>query len=131
MCRGCGVCWHPDATLVARGGGYVLTLGPGQLDAVEFERLAGVGRAALAAGEAAAAANRFGEALGLWRGQALADVAEVEPLALEAARLEELRLAALEGRIEADIELGRQVEVAGELERLVAEHPLRERLWWR
>ena len=120
----------PDATLVARGGGYVLTLGPGRLDAVEFERLAGGGRAALAAGEAAAAANRFGEALGLWRGAALADVTEVQALALEAARLEELRLAALEGRIEADLALGQQVEVTGELQRLVAEYPLRERLWW-
>jgi predicted ATPase/DNA-binding SARP family transcriptional activator len=120
----------PDATLVARGGGYVLTLGLGRVDAVEFERLAGAGRAALAAGEAAAAASRFGEALGLWRGEALADVYEVEWLALEAARLEELRLAALEGRIEADLALGRQVEVTGELQRLVAEYPLRERLWW-
>jgi DNA-binding SARP family transcriptional activator len=55
----------PDATLVARGGGYVLTLGPGLLDADEFERLAGAGRAALAAGEAVVAASRFGEALGL------------------------------------------------------------------
>jgi predicted ATPase/DNA-binding SARP family transcriptional activator len=119
----------PDATLVARGGGYVLTLGPGRLDAVEFERLAAAGRAALAAGEAAAAANRFREALGLWRGRALADVAGVEALALEAARLEELRLGVLEGRIEADLALGLHRDVAGELERLVAEYPLRERIW--
>jgi predicted ATPase/DNA-binding SARP family transcriptional activator len=119
----------PDATLVARGGGYVLALGQARLDAGEFERLAGAGRAALAAGEAAGAANRFGEALGLWRGRALADVTEVEALALEAARLEELRLAALEGRIEADLALGLDAEVVGELERLVAEYPVRERLW--
>ncbi len=119
----------PDATLVARGGGYVLTLGPGRLDAEEFERLAGAGRAALAAGEAAAAANRFREALGLWRGRALADVGGVEPLALEAARLEEVRLAAVEGRIEADLALGLHAEVVGELDRLVAEYPVRERLW--
>jgi len=119
----------PDAALVARGGGYVLTLGRGRLDAVEFERLAGAGRAALAAGEAAAAANRFREALGLWRGQALADVGEVERLTLEAARLEELRLAVLEGRLEADLALGLHAEAAGELDRLVAEHPVRERMW--
>jgi predicted ATPase/DNA-binding SARP family transcriptional activator len=119
----------PDATLMARGGGYVLTLGPGRVDAGEFERLAGAGRAALAAGEAAAAANRFGEALGLWRGRALADMAEVERLALEAARLEELRLVVLEGRIEADLALGLHAEVVGELDRLVAEHPVRERMW--
>ena len=67
-----------------------------------------------------------------WRcgaGRALADVAEVEPLALEAARLEELRLVAVEGRIEADIERGLAGEVTGELEQLVAEYPVRERLW--
>jgi predicted ATPase/DNA-binding SARP family transcriptional activator len=119
----------PDATLKASGGGYVLALGPGQLDAEEFERLTGAGRAALAAGDAAAAANRFAEALGLWRGRALADVGEVEPLALEAARLEELRLGVLEDRIEADLALGLHAEVVGQLEQLVAEHALRERLW--
>jgi len=95
----------PDATLVALGGGYLLTLGSGRVDAVEFERLAGAGRA-------------------------LADVADVEALALEAARLEELRLVALEGRIEAELTLGRHAEVAAELERLVGEHPVRERLWY-
>jgi len=119
----------PDATLKASGGGYVLALAPGQLDTGEFERLTGVGRAALGAGDAAAAANRFAEALGLWRGRALADVGEVEPLALEAARLEELRLGVLEDRIEADLALGLHTEVVGQLEQLVAEHPLRERLW--
>ena len=60
---------------------------------------------------------------------ALADVCVVEPLAREAARLEELRLVAVEGRIEADIALGLHAEVTGELEGLVAEYPLRERLW--
>ena len=65
----------------------------------------------------------------MWRGPALAGVGEVEPLAREAARLEELRLAAVEGRIEADIELGLHAEVTGELEGLAGEYPLRERLW--
>jgi predicted ATPase len=65
----------------------------------------------------------------LWRGRALADVADVEPLAREGARLEELRLVAVEGRVEADLALGLEAEVAGELEGLVAEHPVRERLW--
>jgi DNA-binding SARP family transcriptional activator len=102
---------------------------PDQLDAARFERLAEAGRDALEQGEAAVAANRFREALGLWRGRALADVANVEPLAREGARLEELRLVALEGRIEADIELGLAAEVTGELEGLVAEHGVRERLW--
>ena len=119
----------PDATLAASGGGYVLTLEPDLVDVVRFEQLAGAGRALLSGGEAAAAAGRFRQALGLWRGRALADVCEVEPLAREAARLGELRLAAVEGRIEADIALGLHAEVTGELEGLVAECPLRERLW--
>ena len=119
----------PDAALVARGGGYVLNLDPDVVDAARFEQLVAAGQAALSRGEAAAAGNRFREALGLWRGRALADVCEVEPLAREAARLEELRLVAVEGRIEADIELGLHAEVTGELEGLVREDPLRERLW--
>ena len=119
----------PDVELVGRGGGYVLSVDPGVVDAVRFERLAASGQAALRRGDPAAAAGCFREALELWRGPALAGVGEVESLAREAARLEELRLAAVEGRIEADIELGLHAEVTGELEGLVAEHPLRERLW--
>ena len=106
----------PEAALVTQGGGYAITVGPDWVDAARFERLVGTGRDALGRGEAAAAAVRFGEALALWRGRALADVAEVEPLGLEAARLEELRLVAVEGRIEADIERGLAGEVTGELE---------------
>ena len=119
----------PDAVLIGQGGGYALAAEPGQLDAGRFERLVGAGRDALERGEAAAAAERFREGLGLWRGRALADVADVEPLALEGARLEELRLVAVEGRVEADLALGREAEVAGELEALVTEYPVRERLW--
>src|SRR5215469_14455543 len=119
----------PEAALAARGGGYAITIEPDQVDAVRFEQLAAAGRAALGRGEPAAAANRFREALALWRGPALTDVSEVEPLALEAARLEELRLTALEGRIEADIDSGLHAEVTGELERLIAEYPVRERMW--
>jgi DNA-binding SARP family transcriptional activator len=96
----------PDAVLLARGGGYALAVAPDRLDASRFERLVGVGREALERGEAAVAAGRLREALGLWRGPALADVAGVGSLAREGARLEELRLVAVEGRIEADIELG-------------------------
>jgi predicted ATPase/DNA-binding SARP family transcriptional activator len=119
----------PEMPVVPRGGGYVLSAGSGQVDVGRFERLVAEGQAALGGGEAAAAGNRFREALALWRGPAFADVAEVEPLAREASRLEELRLVAVEGRAEADIELGLAAEVAGELEGLVAEYPLRERLW--
>jgi predicted ATPase/DNA-binding SARP family transcriptional activator len=120
---------YPEAALVSQGGGYAIRVQPDQVDAARFERLVAAGREALGRGEAAAAAGRFGEALALWRGRALADVAEVEPLALEGARLEELRLVAVEGRAEADIERGLAAEVTGELERLVAEYPVRERLW--
>ena len=119
----------PDAALAARGGGYVLDADPDLVDAVRFERLVGAGQALLSRGEAAAAADRFRQALALWRGPALADLRVVEPLAREAARLEELRLVAVEGRIEADVELGRHADVTGELESMVAEYPLRERLW--
>ena len=119
----------PDAALEARGGGYVLSVDPGVVDAVRFEQLAGAGQEALGRGDPAAAAGWFGEALGLWRGPALAGMGEVEALAREAARLEELRLAAVEARIEADIGLGLHAEVTGELEALAGEHPLRERLW--
>jgi predicted ATPase/DNA-binding SARP family transcriptional activator len=119
----------PDAVLEGSGGGYVITVRSDDVDADRFERLVTAGQAALDAGEAAAAAGRFAEALGMWHGRALADVCEVETLALESARLEELRLAAVEGRIEADIALSRHGRVIGELERLVAEFPVRERLW--
>jgi DNA-binding SARP family transcriptional activator len=119
----------PEVPVVARGGGYALGADPGQLDVRRFERLVAGGQAALGGRDAAAAGNRFREALELWRGPALGDVLDVEPLAREGARLEELRLVAVEGRLEADLVAGLCVEVAGELERLVGEHPLRERLW--
>src|SRR6516162_4145320 len=119
----------PDAALVTRGGGYAVTVQPDQVDAGLFERLAATGQGALDRGDIATATTRFRQALSLWHGRALADVSDVEPLALEAARLEDLRLTVLEGRIEADIQSGRHAEVIGELERLVAEYPVRERLW--
>ena len=74
----------PDAGLAARGGGYVLDADPDLVDAVRFERLVGAGQAVLSRGEAAAAADRFRQALALWRGPALADLRVVEPLAREA-----------------------------------------------
>jgi predicted ATPase/DNA-binding SARP family transcriptional activator len=108
--------------------GYLLAADPEQVDAVRFERLAAEGHAALATGRPDAAAALLAEGLALWRGPALADVAD-EPFAGgEVARLTELRLAAVEDRIEADLALGRHAAVVGELEALVAEHPLRERL---
>ena len=119
----------PEVAVAARGGGYVLVADPGLVDAARFERLVGAGQGALGLGEVSVAAGRFAEALALWRGRALADVTDVEPLALEAGRLEELRLVAVESHAEASIALGMHGEVVGELERLVTEHPVRERLW--
>jgi predicted ATPase/DNA-binding SARP family transcriptional activator len=119
----------PEAVLIARGGGYLIDVDPGLVDAERFQRLAAAGHDALSGGDAATAGSGFREGLALWHGRALTGVGAVGPLELESARLEDQRLAALEGRVEADIELGRHAEVTGELERLVAEYPLRERLW--
>jgi DNA-binding SARP family transcriptional activator/streptogramin lyase len=117
-----------NGRLETHGRGYLLALEPEQLDLGRFERLLGDGRELLASGEADRAANVLRAALGLWRGPPLSDVA-FEPFAQgEVARLEELRLAALEERIEADLALGRHAELVPELEGLVREHPLRERL---
>jgi predicted ATPase/DNA-binding SARP family transcriptional activator len=118
-----------DAVVHSRPPGYVLVLTPEQLDSARFERLAREGREALGRGAADIAADTLRAALALWRGPALADVAE-EPFArLEAARLEELRLSTLEDGIEAELALGRHAELVPTLESLVTEHPLRERLW--
>jgi DNA-binding SARP family transcriptional activator len=110
------------------GGGYLLRVAPGELDAGVFEDRVAEGRALLDAADAAGAARTLAAALGLWRGPPLADVA-LEAFAWpEIRRLQELRLGALESRIEADLALGRHREVAGELAALSAEHPERERL---
>jgi predicted ATPase/DNA-binding SARP family transcriptional activator len=116
-----------DGVVVTRAPGYLLQVDPDAVDAHRFEALLEQGRSALAAGGPAQAARVLREALGLWRGQAL-DGFAYEPFAEgEATRLEELRLRALEERIEADLALGRHADLVGELERLVTEHPLRER----
>jgi predicted ATPase/DNA-binding SARP family transcriptional activator len=120
---------RPDATLRARSGGYVLDTAALQLDADHFQELVREGDDALEHGLARTAAERLRRALSLWRGRALADVAEDGLLALESGRLEELRLSAVERRIEAELALGLHSEVVGELERLIDEHPMRERLW--
>ncbi|MDP9232678.1 MAG: AAA family ATPase [Actinomycetota bacterium] len=119
---------EPGKLLESRGPGYVIRLEPGQLDLQRFEALLGEGRRALGAGDPGEAARLLGEALSQWRGPALADVA-YEPFAQAAvARLEELRLSALEERIEAELRLGAHAALVGELEALVREHPLREHL---
>ncbi len=108
--------------------GYRIVLGDGDLDAHRFETLVAAARRDMARGEPEAAAARLREALGLWRGPALSDVADFAFAQADVARLEEARLAALEDRVDADLAGGRHASLASELDGLVAEHPLRERL---
>jgi DNA-binding SARP family transcriptional activator/class 3 adenylate cyclase len=117
----------PEPRLHTRRPGYVLEVLEDELDVARFERLVADARGALAQGEPKNATERLGQALALWRGSALAEFSE--PFAKhEGARLEELRLAAVELRIEAELALGHQRDVVGELETLIAQQPLRERL---
>jgi DNA-binding SARP family transcriptional activator/tetratricopeptide (TPR) repeat protein len=114
--------------LVTRPPGYELRVEPGQLDLDRFDGALSEARAAAASGQTDLAARTLADALGLWRGPPLADLTFEESLQPEIARLEELRLTALEDRIDADLALGRHGGLIGELEGLAAEHPLRERL---
>jgi ABC-type transport system substrate-binding protein/DNA-binding SARP family transcriptional activator len=113
-----------DGTLLTRAPGYVLRLEPGQLDADRFQALLEEARGQ----QPAQAAERLRAALALWRGEALADFRYDSFAQEEIRRLEELRLAALEERIEAELALGRHEDVLSELESLARANPLRERL---
>ena len=108
--------------------GYRLRVLPGELDAERFDELVDAGRRALADGEPRRASSLLREALGLWRGPPLSDLAHETFAAAECRRLEERRLAAMELAIDGDLAACRHGEVVGEIEALVAEHPLRERL---
>jgi DNA-binding SARP family transcriptional activator/class 3 adenylate cyclase len=119
----------PPTRLLTRPPGYVLAIENEELDARRFEQLARNGRDELRAQRFDAAAGMLRDALACWRGPAYADVVYEAWAAPEAARLEELRLAVLEDRIEADLTLGRHVEVVAEVDALAREHTLRERLW--
>jgi DNA-binding SARP family transcriptional activator len=110
--------------LVTKPWGYVLRADPGAIDLRRFELLVAEAKP-LAANERR---TRLAEALALWRGPALADLDHEQALTVEIARLEELRLSALEQRIDADLELGEHEALIPELEALIGEHPLRERL---
>ena len=114
--------------LVGVPGGYRLDVARDDVDALRFEALVADGRRALAAGDPGAARDLLVTGLALWRGQALADVADL-PFAPDlAGRWERLRLAAVEERIEAELQLGSGATLVEELQELTAEHPLRERL---
>jgi DNA-binding SARP family transcriptional activator len=118
----------PQDVLTTRSPGYVIRVQPDELDLHRFERLVDEGRSLLTRGQAGNASKLLHEALSLWRGPALADFAYETFAQTAIARLEEIRLAAVELRIDADLALGRHDELVGELEALVADHPLRERL---
>ncbi len=112
--------------LATEAGGYLLRVDPGRLDAARFERLAAEGRALLPA-DPEAARGRLSAALAEWRGSPYAQVADEAFARAEIARLEELRLRALEDAADADLALGRHADVIEPLRALVDEHPLRER----
>jgi YVTN family beta-propeller protein len=114
--------------IVTRAPGYLLRVDPEAVDLGRFERLVREGRAALAAGDPAEASQTLSEALALWRGPALADLSSTLFAYAEGLRLQEVRLAAVEHRIDAALALGRHADVVAELEALVAQHPLRENL---
>ena len=118
---------NPGSVVVTQSPGYMLKVEPEGLDLARFERLAAEGRRLLDAGDPAGAVTTLSEALALWRGPALADLAYAAFAQAEIGRLAELRLGALEDRIEAELACGRHTAVVGELERFVAEQPLRER----
>ena len=119
----------PDGErLVTTAGGYVLRVGPEELDVQRCERLIGEGRSLLAAGRPDQALAALSGALELWRGDVLADFQYDAFAQGEIARLGELRAAVLEERIAVEMLLGREAQVLGELERLVRDYPYRERL---
>ena len=115
--------------LFTRAPGYGLLADPDRIDAKRFEALAERGRRSLTGGAPGEARELLGEALGLWRGPPLADLAYESFCQAEIGRLEELRLAALEDWIAAGLELGEHKELVGRLRALVREQPLRERPW--
>jgi DNA-binding SARP family transcriptional activator len=122
---------HADGTgggpLVTRPPGYVLQVAADELDAARFELLAAEGRRALEDDEPGEALTSLERGLGLWRGPVLAEFAFEEFAQGEIQRLDELRLDAIDDRVEALLRLGRGAELVGELEARVAKHPLRER----
>src|SRR6266511_2388397 len=113
-----------DDRVVTRAPGYMLRVDPDELDVARFERL----REQAEAAEADEARAILTDAMSLWRGAPLPEFAYESFAQVEFARLEELRTHALEQRIDADLALGAHAELVGELEALVREHPLRERL---
>ena len=115
--------------LLTEGPGYRLAIDHGQVDAERFARLATMGHRALADGRPDSAHRTLTEALTLWRGPAYAGFEGADFARAEARRLHEVRLGATEDRLACELALGRTTEAVPDLERLVVEHPTRERLW--
>jgi predicted ATPase/DNA-binding SARP family transcriptional activator len=116
------------SVVVTHERGYELTLDPECLDSRRFERLVSEGRRELASGDPERAVSMLDEALSLWRGAPLAELACESFAQRQVARLDDLRVAALERLIEAKLALGRHAEVVWQLEALIGEHPYREGL---
>ena len=114
--------------IMTRPAGYVIAAGPEELDVARFTELQAAGLAAARAGAWEDASSRLASGLALWRGEPLADVPSPALVEVEVPRLAEMRLDALEARIDADLHLGRHREVVAELQGLTAAEPLRERL---
>jgi len=114
----------PPGTIVTQPSGYLVEIEPERIDLVRFERLVASARKS----DPATAARRLRQALELWRGPPLTEFGDVAFFRNEARRLEELRLAALEDRVDADLALGRHAELVGELDALIAQQAHRERL---
>ena len=114
--------------LVTQGRGYLLRVEPGELDLERFQAVLEAGRRELASGDPERAADMLRAGLELWRGPALADFAYEAFAQAPIAQLEELRLGAVEDRVEADLALRRHQQLVGELTALVKQNPLRERM---
>jgi DNA-binding SARP family transcriptional activator len=127
LCRAVGA--TADEMLHTRPPGYQLRIDPDAVDAVRFERLATAGRQALQAGRAGLAVEQLTSALGMWQGNAFAEFDQSPVISVESTRLNRLRLAVIEARVDAALALGLDAHLVGELEALVRTHPTRERLW--
>lgn len=132
--RHLGTAMGPDSphtakeVLATRHGGYLMQIPAESVDAHQYERMVAEGRTACDAGDDVTAADRFRQALALWRGPALVDVRVGPILEIEVMRLEESRLGTVEWRIDADLRLGRHSELIAELTELTARHPHHEGL---
>jgi DNA-binding SARP family transcriptional activator len=117
-----------EDVFISEGGGYALRVPRGAVDADRFEDRLSQGVEELSRGEPRVAAETLREALRLWRGPALVDVGDHGFAQPEIAWLDDLRLTCISRRVDADLACGRHAELTGELEALVHQHPLRERL---